>query len=231
MNKYASGYTAISIITVFGWITICASVIIGLIILLNARNDAGYIGLILGAAGAVQGLLLLGMGSIGLALLDGSASQQRIETILLNFTGQPNFAMKSQEVDSVTDEPTLAARESNLTIYNISEGATLVKEPFFDKNGRIYDTYITTDGKLRVAKGADALEFNSFEEMKEYFWASVAPSDPNADAGVRIQIEAGVGKSISAFIMNDNRIKVSKSGGWQVFESKSEAEEYFQKRK
>jgi hypothetical protein len=78
MNKYSSGYAAISVISFFGWIVIAVSIIGGIAVLSNAPPGLGYMGWIIAVAGAVQGLLLLGMGAIGLAILDGSIAQQEV---------------------------------------------------------------------------------------------------------------------------------------------------------
>ena len=75
MNKYASGYTAMGIISLFGWIVIVISVIGGYVI---GNITEGYIGLITVVCGLVQGVLLLGVGAIGSAILDGSAAQQEV---------------------------------------------------------------------------------------------------------------------------------------------------------
>lgn len=76
MNRYASGYTLISLISVIGWLAIVLSVVGGIIIGVNAPRGAGYIGFTLAIAGSFQGLLLLGVGAIGQAVLDGSIAQQ-----------------------------------------------------------------------------------------------------------------------------------------------------------
>jgi len=76
MNKYASGYTAMSIISLVGWIVIGLSIICGFLVSMN--REMGYIGLIIAVSGTVQGLILLGVGSIGSAILDGSTAQQEI---------------------------------------------------------------------------------------------------------------------------------------------------------
>ena len=78
MNKYASGYTAMGIISLFGWIVIVISVIGGYVIGGSMPRGEGYIGLIIVVCGLVQGVLLLGVGAIGSAILDGSAAQQEV---------------------------------------------------------------------------------------------------------------------------------------------------------
>jgi hypothetical protein len=80
MNKYASGYTAMGLISVVGWLVIAVSLIGGIAMAGTMPRGMGYIGFIVAIAGAVQGLLLLGVGALGLAILDGSIAQQEIIT-------------------------------------------------------------------------------------------------------------------------------------------------------
>ena len=82
MNKYASGYTAMGLISVVGWLVIAVSLIGGIIIFSNSNRGDAYIGFIVAIAGAVQGLMLLGVGAIGSAILDGSAAQQDIYALV-----------------------------------------------------------------------------------------------------------------------------------------------------
>ena len=78
MNKYASGYTLIQILSVIGWFVIAISVIGGIFILSNAERGMGWVGISVAVAGSFQGLLLLGIGAIGTAILDGSVAQQEV---------------------------------------------------------------------------------------------------------------------------------------------------------
>ena len=78
MSKYTSGYTAMGLISVVGWLVIAVSLIGGIIIFSNANRGEAYIGFVVAIAGAVQGLLLLGVGAIGSAILDGSTAQQEV---------------------------------------------------------------------------------------------------------------------------------------------------------
>lgn len=91
MNKYSSGYTAISIISFLGWIVIIVSIIGGAVIGLGADRGMGFVGLVVAGAGVVQGLLLLGVGTLGLSILDGSIAQQSILKILEGEGSENNF--------------------------------------------------------------------------------------------------------------------------------------------
>lgn len=77
MNKYQSGYAAISLITAIGWVTVALSVAGGIAIAMGADRN-GEIGLLIGAAGAIQGFILVGIGSVGQAILDGSLALQEM---------------------------------------------------------------------------------------------------------------------------------------------------------
>lgn len=76
MNRYASGYKMISLISVIGFFAIAISVVGGIIIGSNAPRGLGYVGFVIVIAGSFQGLLLLVVGVIGQAILDGSNAQQ-----------------------------------------------------------------------------------------------------------------------------------------------------------
>jgi hypothetical protein len=78
MRKYSSGYEAMRLISLVGWIMIGISIISGYIIGGSMPRGEGYIGLIIFVCGVVQGVLLLGVGAIGSAILDGSTAQQEV---------------------------------------------------------------------------------------------------------------------------------------------------------
>ena len=75
MNTYSSGYTLTGLVKVFGWIFIAASAIIGISVFASAPRDFEYIGFFVFLAGAFQGIILLGIGAIGEAILDGARFQ------------------------------------------------------------------------------------------------------------------------------------------------------------
>ena len=102
MNKYPSGYALVSLISVFGWIIIVASIIGGLFMLSSAPAGMRYIGWIVAIAGSVQGLLLSGMGAIGLAILDGSIAQQGILSVL-NERGSVSSSKSSHPIENDID--------------------------------------------------------------------------------------------------------------------------------
>jgi hypothetical protein len=76
MKRYSSGYVLISLNSLIGWITIIFSIIGGIIIVVNAERGLEFIGFIVMVAGPIQGLILLGFGAVGKAILDGSLAQQ-----------------------------------------------------------------------------------------------------------------------------------------------------------
>jgi hypothetical protein len=161
MNKYSSGYTSIALISVFGWIVIAVSVVGGVIVLANAPPDIGYVGWIIVVAGGVQGLILLGMGAIGLSILEGSVAQQDSLKVLIDIrraVSDENFEV--EEVKLELDK--IIAQE-------ISQENILKKEEIQGISGRIYDLYFMLNNKIRVKKGAGFLEFETIEEAKKYF--------------------------------------------------------------
>ena len=76
MNKYASGYSALSVISGFGWLVMIGSVFGGIITAKTLSTDMEWVGFLVAGAGITQGLFLFGMAAIGKAILDGSLSQQ-----------------------------------------------------------------------------------------------------------------------------------------------------------
>jgi hypothetical protein len=78
MNKYASGYTLIQILSVIGWLIIVVSIFGGIFIASNAVRGMGWVGISVAIGGSFQGLLLLGIGAIGTAILDGSIALQNL---------------------------------------------------------------------------------------------------------------------------------------------------------
>lgn len=74
MNKYASGYALANIFAVLGVVLIVASLISGTII----ADESGALGFVVIIFGAFQGIIVIGMGSIGRAILDGSVAQQQL---------------------------------------------------------------------------------------------------------------------------------------------------------
>jgi hypothetical protein len=74
MNKYASGYALVNIFAVLGVVLIFVSLVIGVLV----ADEIGTLGYVIIIFGAFQGLIVVGMGSIGRAVLDGSVAQQQI---------------------------------------------------------------------------------------------------------------------------------------------------------
>lgn len=74
MNKYASGYALVNIFAVLGVILIIVSFVLGALI----AGEGGGLGYVMMIFGAFQGLIIVGMGSLGRAVLDGSVAQQEI---------------------------------------------------------------------------------------------------------------------------------------------------------
>ena len=107
MNKYSSGYEAMKLISLVGWIVIGISIIGGYII---GSITEGFIGLIIFVCGVVQGVLLLGVGSIGSAILDGSKAQQEVAAHFRNLNkNNENFNINtaSQNLRDVESLPPL----------------------------------------------------------------------------------------------------------------------------
>ena len=144
MNKYASGYTAMGLISVVGWIVIAISLIGGIIIFSNANRGDAYIGFIVAIAGAVQGLLLLGVGAIGSAILDGSAAQQSLyalaqqklyelqENNKINATASSKLAIDAKSDIGVTSESAMKML-SFVTSSSLGKPGLLFVETFQDK--------------------------------------------------------------------------------------------------
>lgn len=102
MNKYASGYTLIQILSVIGWFVIVISVIGGIFISLNAERGMVWVGISVAVAGSFQGLLLLGIGAVGTAILDGSvASQRNIEIQERSNLSNSNSALDRNFYDDI----------------------------------------------------------------------------------------------------------------------------------
>lgn len=79
MKKYSSGYALMDIMGALGVLVIVCSV--GLGIFIFAMNDrlSEFVGITAIIYGGFSGLVLMGMGAIGGAILDGSVSQQNTE--------------------------------------------------------------------------------------------------------------------------------------------------------
>lgn len=112
MNKYASGYTLIAAVSVLGWLVIAFSIIAGIVAGSNAPPGSGGIGWIVAIVGSMQGLMLLGFGAIGGAVLDGSSAQQlsieKLDQIIFNTMKEKN----SEVVIKVKDEVVRGASSS-----------------------------------------------------------------------------------------------------------------------
>ena len=76
MRKYSTGYIIINVISFIGFLTVVVSLFGGIIFVANAPNGMSYLGWLFTIGGSIQGMMLIGMGSIGLAILDGSIAQQ-----------------------------------------------------------------------------------------------------------------------------------------------------------
>lgn len=84
MRKYSSGYFVIGVLAILGIFTIVVSVLGGLAIAGNSPNDIQYIGWCIAIGGSIQGLVLIGLSTIGTAILDGSIAQQLMVQYLMN---------------------------------------------------------------------------------------------------------------------------------------------------
>ena len=74
MNKYSTGYALINIFAALGVVLIFISFIIGALV----SREGGGLGYVIIIFGAFQGVIIVGMGSIGRAVLDGSIAQQEL---------------------------------------------------------------------------------------------------------------------------------------------------------
>ena len=153
MNKYQSGYTAMGILAFVGWIVIAISLVGGLLVASNGPPGMGYIGFISAVVGSVQGLLLLGVGSIGAALLDGSVAQQEVAA---------NMAKR----DSVAPQ----REPENLMPYLLSAAVGVPGGKFIDNyKGRL----IIRDSIGRILVGGEV--FSSITDAK--MWIDGQKSD------------------------------------------------------
>lgn len=75
MNKYASGYALIRLMSVVGSVFIAVSIIGGVVIGVSSPRGMGGYGFVVAILGVFQGLMILGVGAIGEAILDGARSQ------------------------------------------------------------------------------------------------------------------------------------------------------------
>jgi hypothetical protein len=78
MNKYASGYALLKFMSTLGSIVIGISIFGGFIFFFSSENVMGWASFVVAIAGGIQGLILMGVASIGEAILDGSLAQQKI---------------------------------------------------------------------------------------------------------------------------------------------------------
>jgi hypothetical protein len=78
MNKYASGYALLKLMSTLGAIVIGLSIVGGFIVFFSSNKGMGWVSFLVATAGGIQGLILMGVASIGEAILDGSLAQQKI---------------------------------------------------------------------------------------------------------------------------------------------------------
>lgn len=98
MNKYASGYTLLQVLSGAGWLVLVASIIGGIFVGANAPRNMGWIGFVVAIAGGFQGLLLIGVSAIGDAVLDGSVAQQEARDHARNKNSDASSADYQKEI-------------------------------------------------------------------------------------------------------------------------------------
>lgn len=111
MNRYASGYTLCSLLSIFGFAaialsTICSFFFIYMYVSIDIPGGEFLLGIafVILIFGFFQGITSLGMGAIGRAILDGSVAQQEIsENLFANLDG--NLIKSGHEATSSKQVP------------------------------------------------------------------------------------------------------------------------------
>lgn len=167
MNKYASGYTLIQILSAIGWLIILISVVGGIFIASNAERGMGWVGISVGVAGSFQGLLLLGMGAIGTAILDGSlASQHNVEI---------KQKSKSSSAESISESKLHDEIKYSIEMFRFVVASSLGKPGFsFVEISHGVLILRSIDGKYFVNdKSFDSLEAARFDLRKNLVSESI----------------------------------------------------------
>lgn len=150
MRKYASGYFVIGVLAILGAVTIVVSVIGGLAIAGNSPSDIRYIGWSIAIGGSIQGLLLIGLSTIGTAILDGSIAQQEANDRIWIFKDlyfkekKKNYTLENKSPVSKSEEkPTDSLRENHnsqaITLHSSYIGHSIFKHPDgFMFDGKVY---------------------------------------------------------------------------------------------
>lgn len=150
MKKYSSGYALIWLISLLGSVLIVISVLGGLYIGLKAPPGMEYLGLLVVIGGSVQGLLLIGVGAIGTAILDGSIAQQEANDRIWIFQDlyfkekRKTYTLESKSpVLKSEEQPTDNLRENHnsqaITLHSSYIGHSIFKHPDgFMFDGKVY---------------------------------------------------------------------------------------------
>jgi hypothetical protein len=134
MRKYASGYFVIGVLAILGAVTIVISVIGGLAIAGNSPSDIRYIGWSIAIGGSIQGLLLIGLSTIGTAILDGSIAQQEAndkigKLIYISQREEKNIKIRDVEKPSKPDDIDLNNDGNGLPVHASYFGFPIYKHP------------------------------------------------------------------------------------------------------
>ena len=97
-KRYNFEHAATQLITAVGFMTIAAALFLAFFIGNNAPVGMGYLGAVVFISGCIQGLLLIGVGSVGTAILDGSATQQDMLAFLRGQLDKPDNAKETNEL-------------------------------------------------------------------------------------------------------------------------------------
>ena len=77
-DKYTFGYFAMGVLSLFGAVTVAASIFLAIKLASEGNLGSGVVAAAVFFVGSAQGLIVIGLGSIGGALLDGSVAQQEL---------------------------------------------------------------------------------------------------------------------------------------------------------
>ena len=153
--RYSFGHAAVWLASLIGGLSMIGSVITAIIFLFISDNEQGY-SVAIAFAGIFYGVLLIGVGSIGKAILDGAVSQQNSEAIL----GDIKILLSSQ---------TTTQQDTSNPIKIPSNGKEFVMRGDPDKfrsdsfMGEVIKNYYTTGE--HVVRG---MSFLSREEATSY---------------------------------------------------------------
>ncbi len=184
MNKYAFGYTLTVIVGIVGWFLIVGSFVLSVMIFKIAPSGAEYIALPIFFVGIFQGIILLGVGSIGESILDGARLQREnlgvlisIEKLLKENTGreergivastsneglfrqisEANLQAKSLAMSEESDDDLLSVESEDLPIQTSYFGYNIRKHPSGYAVGQmVFGTIIEAYQKIDSAKNRKA---------------------------------------------------------------------------